>query len=194
LSLFNTFRQLHAREIAFFNEHTCLLDLSKPIYPIYMPHKYCLLLNVSSLKYSYFLSLPPSPPFTPTGPAHSDILDLTSSAVAQPLECDPSTQVPRLIPILTTDCSMTQKRAVVSYFEAEDWNRACLYVTAGFRRGVNDLPTFRENVSVPSSKIRQSCFKFGPFTCPETSVNNCQSTLRNNSEERRSRLSIRQYT
>ena len=64
LSLFNTFRQLHAREIAFFNEHTCLLDLSKPIYPIYMPHKYCLLLNVSSLKYSYFLSLPPPPPYT----------------------------------------------------------------------------------------------------------------------------------
>jgi hypothetical protein len=52
----------------------------------------------------------------------------------------------------------------------------------------NHLPTFRDNVSVKSSRVKKtSCpFKMGPINCPETSVKNYHSTLRNVSEERRS--------
>jgi hypothetical protein len=45
----------------------------------------------------------------------------------------------------------------------------------------NDLPTFRDNVSVPSSHL-----KVGPIGCPETSVKAYHWMLRNIAEERRS--------
>ena len=57
----------------------------------------------------------------------------------------------------------------------------------------NYLPTFRDNVSVPSCKgqdldsWRMGRLKNGPIRCPETSVKVYHSTLRNTSEERRSR-------
>jgi uncharacterized protein YodC (DUF2158 family) len=47
------------------------------------------------------------------------------------------------------------------------------------------LLTFRGNLSVTSSEVQ---VKMGPIGCPETSVNNYQSTLRNIPEERRSNL------
>jgi len=44
----------------------------------------------------------------------------------------------------------------------------------------NSLPTFRDNVSFPSLRV-----KMGPIGCPETSVRNGHHTLRNVPEERR---------
>jgi hypothetical protein len=72
-----------------------------------------------------------------------------------------------------------------------------LSVTSGFRRDVdeicallgcyaassgNPLRTFRDKVSVPSSRVKQS----NEAGCPETSVKDYHSTLRNTLEERRS--------
>jgi hypothetical protein len=48
------------------------------------------------------------------------------------------------------------------------------------------LPTFRKNLFVPSSTVKQGPLKMGPIDCPETSVTNYRSTLRNIPEERRS--------
>jgi len=70
-------------------------------------------------------------------------------------------------------------------------------VISGFRREVDEkyallgyyaassgnfLPTFRDNLSVPSSIP----LKMGPISCPETSVRNYHYLLRNNPEERSS--------
>jgi hypothetical protein len=49
----------------------------------------------------------------------------------------------------------------------------------------NPLPTFRDNVSVPSSRVKKSK-KIGPIGCPETSLKGYHSTVRNNPEESRS--------
>ena len=49
--------------------------------------------------------------------------------------------------------------------------------------------TFRDNLSVPSSKTKLSiawAVKMGPTGCPEMSLTTCRSALRNNPEERRS--------
>jgi hypothetical protein len=72
-------------------------------------------------------------------------------------------------------------------------------VTSGFRRDVdnctllgyyaaangNPLSTFRDNVSVPSSRVKKSKKK-GPIRCPETAVKDYHSTVRNAPEERNS--------
>jgi hypothetical protein len=55
----------------------------------------------------------------------------------------------------------------------------------------NTLPTFRDNVSVTSSRVKKSKktswpLKMRPIRCPETSVKYYHSTLRNIPEERRS--------
>jgi hypothetical protein len=62
----------------------------------------------------------------------------------------------------------------------------------------NPLPTFRDNVSVPTSRVKKSKNKrsvsswtswplnLGPTRCPETSVKDYHSTLPNIPEERRS--------
>jgi hypothetical protein len=51
----------------------------------------------------------------------------------------------------------------------------------------NCLPTFRDNISVPSSKVKipRSPLKMRPIHCPETSVNNYHTTQRHIPEERR---------
>jgi hypothetical protein len=50
----------------------------------------------------------------------------------------------------------------------------------------NCLSTFRDNVSVPFSRANSPRpLKMGPIRCPETSVNNYNSTLPNIAEERR---------
>jgi hypothetical protein len=74
-----------------------------------------------------------------------------------------------------------------------------LAVISGFRRDIdeisallgyyatsngNHLSTFRENVSVPSSRVKTSKKKV--IGCLETSVKDYHSTLRNTPEERRS--------
>jgi hypothetical protein len=58
------------------------------------------------------------------------------------------------------------------------------------------IPTFRDNLLVPSSRVKQSGqvlsswtawqLKIGQIPCPETSVNNYPSLLRNIPEEQRS--------
>ena len=89
-------------------------------------------------------------------------------------------------------CVIALKNAVLSYFVAKAWNHVYQYVSSDFHCVVNIfallgcyaarvdsyLPTFRDNLQFPPSKIGQSCFKMGPVTCPETSVNNCQFTPR----------------
>jgi hypothetical protein len=47
------------------------------------------------------------------------------------------------------------------------------------------LPTFRDELSVPSSSVQQF-LKMGPLCCPETSVNNYQSAQRKMPGKRRS--------
>jgi hypothetical protein len=54
----------------------------------------------------------------------------------------------------------------------------------------NHLSTFRNNVSVPSSRVKKSKktawpLKMGPIGCPETSVKDYHSELHNIAEERR---------
>jgi hypothetical protein len=49
----------------------------------------------------------------------------------------------------------------------------------------NSLPTFHDNLSVPSSRV-----KLGPTSCPETSVRNYHSLLLNNPEERSSKKHV----
>jgi hypothetical protein len=78
-----------------------------------------------------------------------------------------------------------------------------LSVILGFRRDIGELgaprgyyaasigsplPTFRDNVSVPSWRIKKSRrpLKSEAIRCPETSVKDYHSMLRNNPEERRS--------
>jgi len=48
----------------------------------------------------------------------------------------------------------------------------------------NSLPTFRDNLSVPSSRVKNKKKKIWPICCPETSVRNCHYSLRNNPEKR----------
>ena len=53
------------------------------------------------------------------------------------------------------------------------------------------LAMFRDNLSVLFSGVKQfdlDCLKVGQIGCPETSAHNCQSTLRDLQEERRSRV------
>jgi hypothetical protein len=52
----------------------------------------------------------------------------------------------------------------------------------------NSVPTFRDNISIPSSRVKTSNWnswplKMGPIGCPETSVQNYHSTLCNIPEE-----------
>jgi hypothetical protein len=52
----------------------------------------------------------------------------------------------------------------------------------------NFLPTFRDNLSVPSKKDSWA-LKMGPIDCPETSVRNYHYLLHNSPEKHRSHLS-----
>ena len=72
-------------------------------------------------------------------------------------------------------------------------------LTSGFRRDVDEIcgllrfytascgtcmPTFRDNVSVSSSRVKCPS-RMGPIRCPETSVKNYHTTPRNTPEDRR---------
>ena len=95
-------------------------------------------------------------------------------------------------------------------------NKANPCVTSGFRRQVdeicallgyyaaysdNSLPTFRDNLSVPFSRVMNQerhefkkdfySLKMGPRGFPETSVRSYHYTLRNIQEERRSQANPR---
>jgi hypothetical protein len=71
-----------------------------------------------------------------------------------------------------------------------------IFKISGFRREVDEncvllgynaassgnfLPTFRDNLSVPYSRIKN--LKMEPIGCPETSVRNHHHSLRNNPED-----------
>ena len=80
----------------------------------------------------------------------------------------------------------TDRACVISDFHREiDENWAILgyYAASG---GIV-LPTFRDNISVPSSGVRNPKnswpLKMEPIVCPETSVRNYRYSLRNNPEE-----------
>ena len=74
---------------------------------------------------------------------------------------------------------------MISGFRREvDENCALLGYYAA--RSVNYLPTFRDNLSVPSSRTLKlgPTLKMEPIGCPETSVNYYHYSLRDSSEER----------
>jgi len=48
----------------------------------------------------------------------------------------------------------------------------------------NFLPTFRDNLSVPSSWVNSSHLKTGPVGCPETPTRNYHYSARNDPEDR----------
>ena len=50
---------------------------------------------------------------------------------------------------------------------------------------LSSVPPFRDNFSVPTSMIKKCNKLTGPIVCPETSVWNCHSTLRNIPAERK---------
>jgi hypothetical protein len=92
--------------------------------------------------------------------------------------------------------------STLSLFVFLDLYSVSVIVISRFRRYVDDIcalleyyvalsgssvPTFRDNLSVPSSRVKKSK-KTGQIDCPETSLQNSHSTLRNIPEERRSRL------
>ena len=74
------------------------------------------------------------------------------------------------------------KLRVVSGFRCEaDENCSAMpgYCAA---RGGNSLPTFRDNLSVPSSRVKNPS-SHGPTGCPETSVWNYHYTVHSSAEE-----------
>ena len=54
----------------------------------------------------------------------------------------------------------------------------------------NSLSTFRNNLSVPSSRVMKNSWplRMGPVGCPETSVRKCHYSVPNNPEKRSSQL------
>jgi len=55
------------------------------------------------------------------------------------------------------------------------------------------IPTFRHNLSVPSSRVKKfekKAYKMGKISCPEMSVRNYNYTLGNVPEERRSHVKV----
>ena len=61
------------------------------------------------------------------------------------------------------------------------------------QHGMELLPTFQDNLSVPSSRVKDSSWtvlplKMGPIGCPETSVRKSHSTLSKIPKERSSNL------
>jgi hypothetical protein len=82
---------------------------------------------------------------------------------------------------------------VISGF-GRDTDEICPLLGYNAASSGNSLPTFRENVSVPSSRVKKSKKLFldfltledGPIRCPETSVTDYHLTLRYTPEERKS--------
>jgi hypothetical protein len=85
---------------------------------------------------------------------------------------------------METSASRTTCLSMVSRFR-RDVDEVCLLPGYYAASNANPLPTFRDNVSVPSSRVKKSK-KMEPIHCPETSVKDCHWTLRDIPEERRS--------
>jgi hypothetical protein len=78
----------------------------------------------------------------------------------------------------------------VTWSFRRDAGELCVLLVYYAASNGNPLQTFRDNVSVPSSRVKKSKsswtswpLKMGPIRCPETSVNDYHSTLRNIPEE-----------
>ena len=79
------------------------------------------------------------------------------------------------------DLNLLVVHVVISGFRRElDAN--CARVDYYAAKSGNSLPTFRDNLSVPSSRAME------PIGCPEISVGNCHYGLRNGAEQRSSCL------
>jgi hypothetical protein len=77
-------------------------------------------------------------------------------------------------------CCISALRVIIIIYETE------ICALLGYYAALNgsSVPTFRANLSFPSSRDG----KMGPIDCPETSVQNYHLTLRNIPEERRSHV------
>jgi hypothetical protein len=81
---------------------------------------------------------------------------------------------------------LTQLWFVISDFR-RDADEICALLGCYAAPNGNPLPTFRGNLSVTSPRVKYlRPLKTGPIGCPETSVKDYHSTLRNTQEERRS--------
>jgi hypothetical protein len=67
---------------------------------------------------------------------------------------------------------------IISGFR-RDVDKKCILLCHYAARNDNSLPTFGDNIWVPSSRV-----KMGPIGCPKTSVRNYHFLLRNDTEER----------
>ena len=85
--------------------------------------------------------------------------------------------------------------ASVRMFRLDDWSHFenCAFLSYYEASSGNSLPTFRDNLSVPSSRVKNTRtfldswpLKMWPIDCPETSVRNYHYSLRNSPEERSS--------
>ena len=85
----------------------------------------------------------------------------------------------------TICCLIAQKSAILSTSRPQpeikkSGSRSSTQVSSG-----NSLPTFRDNLSVPYSRVKN--LKMGPVGCPETSVRNYHYSLHNNRRALRGR-------
>jgi hypothetical protein len=70
----------------------------------------------------------------------------------------------------------------------------CVLVEYHAARSSNSLPAFRDNLTVPFSRVKNTItleawpWKMGKISCPETSVRNYRSSLRKTPEEHSSHL------
>jgi hypothetical protein len=79
--------------------------------------------------------------------------------------------------------------SIIMFGTVSDLMRSALLWDMMQRRVVIFLPTFRDNVSVPTTRVKSrtlGSLNMGPIRCPETSAKNYPTTPRNIPEERRS--------
>ena len=82
--------------------------------------------------------------------------------------------------------------ASVRMFRLEDWSHFenCAFLRYYEASSGNSLPTFRDNLLVPSSRVKNTrifldswLLKMGPIDCPETSARNYHYSPRSSPEE-----------
>ena len=84
--------------------------------------------------------------------------------------------------------------ALISGFPAKYLKSAPFWVITYTASSGKFLPTFRDNVSVPYSGLKNGIpLRMGPICCPETSVRIFHYSLRNNPEERSSQMVVSLY-
>jgi hypothetical protein len=84
----------------------------------------------------------------------------------------------------SVNCSVKYRLSVISGFR-RDADEICADLWYNAASSGNPLPTFRDNVSVPSSRVKKPK-KTCSIRCPKTSLKDYRSTLCYTPEERRS--------